>query len=122
MGIPLRTAERNWTFACTWLKRELSRAGFFHDAEPDWPKFQIILAGSLPAHRTVVEARLAERSGMSEQPSTAKAIFLKALEIPSPEARRAYVVSQCGDDEPLAAEVDDHLFSEDSVRSCRRSR
>ena len=25
MGVPLRTAERNWTFARTWLKRELSR-------------------------------------------------------------------------------------------------
>lgn len=25
LGIPLRTAERNWTFARTWLKRELSR-------------------------------------------------------------------------------------------------
>ena len=24
MGVPLRTAERNWTFARTWLKRELS--------------------------------------------------------------------------------------------------
>jgi RNA polymerase sigma factor (TIGR02999 family) len=25
MGVSLRTAERNWTFARTWLKRELSR-------------------------------------------------------------------------------------------------
>ncbi len=25
MGVPLRTAERNWTFARTWLKRELTR-------------------------------------------------------------------------------------------------
>ena len=25
MGVPLRTAERNWTFARTWLKRELLR-------------------------------------------------------------------------------------------------
>jgi ECF sigma factor len=25
MGVPLRTAERNWTFARTWLERELSR-------------------------------------------------------------------------------------------------
>jgi RNA polymerase sigma factor (TIGR02999 family) len=24
MGVPLRTAERNWTFARTWLKRKLS--------------------------------------------------------------------------------------------------
>jgi RNA polymerase sigma factor (TIGR02999 family) len=27
MGVPLRTAERNWTFARTWLKRELSGGG-----------------------------------------------------------------------------------------------
>jgi len=27
MGVPLRTAERNWTFARTWLKRELSPDG-----------------------------------------------------------------------------------------------
>lgn len=25
LGVPLRTAERNWTFARTWLHRELSR-------------------------------------------------------------------------------------------------
>lgn len=25
LGIPLRTAERNWTYARTWLQRELSR-------------------------------------------------------------------------------------------------
>ena len=25
MGVPLRTAERNWTYARTWLHRELSR-------------------------------------------------------------------------------------------------
>jgi len=25
LGIPLRTAERNWTYARTWLHRELSR-------------------------------------------------------------------------------------------------
>ena len=28
MGVPLRSAERNWTFARTWLKRELSRDGY----------------------------------------------------------------------------------------------
>jgi RNA polymerase sigma factor (TIGR02999 family) len=26
LGVPLRTAERNWTFARTWLHRELSRS------------------------------------------------------------------------------------------------
>jgi len=25
LGIPLRSAERNWTYARTWLQRELSR-------------------------------------------------------------------------------------------------
>jgi RNA polymerase sigma factor (TIGR02999 family) len=25
LGVPLRTAERNWTFARTWLHREISR-------------------------------------------------------------------------------------------------
>ena len=26
LGLPLRTAERNWTFARTWLYRELSQS------------------------------------------------------------------------------------------------
>jgi RNA polymerase sigma factor (TIGR02999 family) len=35
MGVPLRTAERNWTFARTWLKRELSpEEGHFGSAPP----------------------------------------------------------------------------------------
>jgi hypothetical protein len=25
LGLPLRTAERNWTYARAWLRRELSR-------------------------------------------------------------------------------------------------
>jgi RNA polymerase sigma factor (TIGR02999 family) len=35
MGVPLRTAERNWTFARTWLKRELSREGAQGPNPPD---------------------------------------------------------------------------------------
>ena len=35
LGIPLRTAERNWTYARTWLHRELSPTG---PAEPDVPR------------------------------------------------------------------------------------
>jgi hypothetical protein len=26
LGLPLRTAERNWTYARTWLHRELTEA------------------------------------------------------------------------------------------------
>src|SRR5262249_20382633 len=34
LGLPLRTAERNWTFARTWLHRELSR-GTSADSESE---------------------------------------------------------------------------------------
>jgi RNA polymerase sigma factor (TIGR02999 family) len=34
MGVPLRTAERNWTFARTWLKRELSLEGGHTGPDP----------------------------------------------------------------------------------------
>jgi RNA polymerase sigma factor (TIGR02999 family) len=34
LGLPLRTAERNWTFARTWLHRELA-PGDSTDAEPE---------------------------------------------------------------------------------------
>jgi RNA polymerase sigma factor (TIGR02999 family) len=27
LGVPLRTAERNWTYARTWLRREITRGG-----------------------------------------------------------------------------------------------
>jgi RNA polymerase sigma factor (TIGR02999 family) len=35
LGMTLRTAERNWTYARTWLHRELSQAG---TSDPDLPR------------------------------------------------------------------------------------
>ena len=46
---------------------------------------------------------------MSDHPSTAKSIFLNALEIPSGEARQAYLVAQCGGNESLGGEVESLL-------------
>ncbi len=43
---------------------------------------------------------------MTDQPSTAKSIFLNALEIPSDEGRQAYITAQCGGDEALGGEVE----------------
>jgi serine/threonine protein kinase/tetratricopeptide (TPR) repeat protein len=43
---------------------------------------------------------------MSHHPNTAKSIFLNALEIPSTEARQAYVVAQCDGNEALGGEVE----------------
>ncbi len=43
---------------------------------------------------------------MSDQSTTAKSIFLNALEIPSGEGRQAYITAQCGSDEALGGEVE----------------
>jgi hypothetical protein len=43
---------------------------------------------------------------MTDDANTAKSIFLNALEIPSGNARQAYVVAQCGGDESLGGEVE----------------
>jgi eukaryotic-like serine/threonine-protein kinase len=42
---------------------------------------------------------------MSDLSNSPKTIFLNALEIPSPEARQAYIIEQCSGDSSLAAEV-----------------
>ncbi|HKD36896.1 MAG TPA: serine/threonine-protein kinase, partial [Pirellulales bacterium] len=46
---------------------------------------------------------------MSDRQDKLKSVFLNALELPSPEARRAYVLAQCGDDASLGAEVESLL-------------
>ncbi len=68
-----------------------------------------ILAGSAAVCRTVKGMKSIERSGMSDHRSTLKSIFLNALEIPSAEARQAYVVAKCGGNDSLTAEVEELL-------------
>jgi signal transduction histidine kinase len=46
---------------------------------------------------------------------SAKTIFLNALEIASPGTRRAYVVSQCGPDQALRAEVEELLHHHERI-------
>src|SRR6516164_1380151 len=43
---------------------------------------------------------------MSDRQDKLKSVFLNALDLPSPDARRAYVLAQCGDDASFAAEVE----------------
>jgi serine/threonine protein kinase/tetratricopeptide (TPR) repeat protein len=45
----------------------------------------------------------------------AKSVLLNALEIASPEARRAYLSAQCGNDQSLRAEVDDLLQHHEQI-------